>query len=102
MKIALLLIKQYTFAPAIDFYGNNSLLSSNMPKTSNIEQDGTVLEAMGNTRFKVELGNGHKVLAHISGKMRMNYIRIIPGDKVKIAMTPYDLNKGTIVFRYKS
>lgn len=66
-----------------------------------IEVDGTVLETLPNAMFKVELENGHVVLAHISGKMRMYYIRILPGDKVKLAMTPYDLTKGRITFRYR-
>jgi translation initiation factor IF-1 len=72
-----------------------------MPKQSNIEMDGTIVEALSNARFRVELENGHKVLAHISGKMRMHYIRILPGDKVKLEMTPYDLTKGRIIYRYK-
>lgn len=66
-----------------------------------IELEGTVLETLPNAMFKVELENGHVVLAHISGKMRMHYIRILPGDKVKLAMTPYDLTKGRITFRYR-
>ncbi len=72
-----------------------------MPKQSNIEQDGTIVEALSNAMFRVELGNGHQVIAHISGKMRMHYIRILPGDKVKLEMSPYDLTKGRIVYRYK-
>ncbi len=72
-----------------------------MPKQSNIEQDGTILEALANAMFRVELENGHQVIAHISGKMRMNYIRILPGDKVRLEMSPYDLSKGRIVYRYK-
>ncbi|GAB4206897.1 MAG: translation initiation factor IF-1 [Bacteroidetes bacterium] len=73
-----------------------------MGKQSNIEVDGTVIEALSNAMFRVELENGHIVTAHISGKMRMNYIRILPGDKVKLEMSPYDLTKGRIVSRYKS
>lgn len=73
-----------------------------MSKQSNIEVDGTVIEALSNAMFRVELENGHIVTAHISGKMRMNYIRILPGDKVKLEMSPYDLTKGRIVSRYKS
>lgn len=73
-----------------------------MSKQSNIEVDGTVIEALSNAMFRVELENGHIVTAHISGKMRMNYIRILPGDKVKLEMSPYDLSKGRIVSRYKS
>lgn len=66
-----------------------------------IEQDGTVIESLGNAMFRVELENGHVITAHISGKMRMHYIRILPGDRVKVEMTPYDLTKGRISFRYK-
>lgn len=72
-----------------------------MPKQTNIEQDGTIVEALSNAMFRVALANGHEVIAHISGKMRMNYIRILPGDKVKLEMSPYDLSKGRIVYRYK-
>lgn len=72
-----------------------------MAKQAVIEQDGVVEEALPNATFRVELENGHKILAHISGKMRMFYIRILPGDKVKVAMSPYDLTKGRITFRYK-
>ena len=70
-------------------------------KEDAIELEGTVLEALPNAMFRVELENGHKILAHISGKMRMHYIKILPGDKVKVEMTPYDLTKGRISFRYK-
>ncbi len=66
-----------------------------------IEIDGTVLESLPNAMFKVELENGHTILAHISGKMRMHYIKILPGDKVTIEMTPYDLTKGRITYRHK-
>ena len=66
-----------------------------------LTQDGTVLESLGNAMFKVELENGHVLIAHISGKMRMHYIRILPGDKVKMEMSPYDLSKGRIILRYK-
>jgi translation initiation factor IF-1 len=72
-----------------------------MAKQSSIEQDGTIVEALSNAMFRVELQNGHQLIAHISGKMRMNYIKILPGDKVKIEMSPYDLSKGRIVYRYK-
>ena len=72
-----------------------------MAKQSVIEQDGTVIESLGNAMFRVELENGHVITAHISGKMRMHYIKILPGDRVKIAMSPYDLSKGRITFRYK-
>ncbi len=67
-----------------------------------IELEGTVVETLPNTLFKVELENGHVILAHISGKMRMHYIRIIPGDRVAIEMTPYDLTKGRIVYRHRT
>ena len=72
-----------------------------MAKQSSIEQDGTIIEALSNAMFRVELQNGHQVVAHISGKMRMNYIKILPGDKIKLEMSPYDLSKGRIVYRYK-
>ena len=66
-----------------------------------IEVEGTVIEALPNATFQVQLENGHKILGHISGKLRMNYIRILPGDKVRVEMSPYDLTKGRISFRYK-
>ena len=66
-----------------------------------IEIEGTILESMPNAMFKVKLENGHEILAHISGKIRKNFIRILPGDKVKVEMTPYDLSKGRITFRLK-
>lgn len=72
-----------------------------MAKQQSIEQDGTVLESLGNAMFRVELENGHVIIAHISGKMRMHYIKILPGDRVKLEMSPYDLTKGRITFRYK-
>ncbi len=72
-----------------------------MSKQSSIEQDGIIVEALSNAMFRVELQNSHEVIAHISGKMRMNYIKILPGDKVKLEMSPYDLSKGRIVYRYK-
>ena len=72
-----------------------------MAKEDNIEFDGEVVDTLPNTTFRVKLENGHIVTAHISGKMRKNYIRILTGDKVKVEMTPYDLNKGRIVFRAK-
>ncbi|MFT6390447.1 MAG: translation initiation factor IF-1 [Cellvibrionaceae bacterium] len=70
-----------------------------MAKEENIEFDGEVIDTLPNTTFKVKLENGHVVNAHISGKMRKNYIRILTGDKVKVEMTPYDLSKGRITFR---
>lgn len=72
-----------------------------MAKQPHIEQDGTIVESLSNAMFKVELDNGHEITAHISGKMRMHYIRILPGDRVKVEMSPYDLSKGRISYRYK-
>ncbi len=72
-----------------------------MAKQPAIEQDGVIIEALSNATFKVELDNGHQITAHISGKMRMHYIRILPGDRVKVEMSPYDLTKGRISYRYK-
>ena len=72
-----------------------------MAKQASIEQDGVITEALSNARFRVELENGHVLTAHISGKMRMFYIKILPGDRVKVEMSPYDLSKGRISFRYK-
>ncbi|MEY4852046.1 MAG: hypothetical protein RIS99_441 [Bacteroidota bacterium] len=71
-----------------------------MAKQSSLKQDGVILEALSNAMFRVELENGHQIIAHISGKMRMNYIRILPGDKVSVEMSPYDLTKGRINYRY--
>lgn len=70
-------------------------------KEDTIEIEGTVLEPLPNAMFRVELDNGHKVLAHISGKMRMHYIKILPGDRVVVELSPYDLHRGRIVYRYK-
>ena len=72
-----------------------------MAKEDVIEVEGTVVEALPNTNFKVELENGHQVLAHISGKLRMNYIKILPGDKVRVELSPYDLTRGRIIWRAK-
>ena len=72
-----------------------------MSKADVIEIEGTVVEALPSAQFKVELPNGHQILAHISGKLRMNFIRILPGDKVTVEMSPYDLNKGRITWRSK-
>jgi len=71
------------------------------PKEDAIVLEGTIVESLPNAMFKVELENGHSVLAHISGKMRMHYIRILPGDKVQVELTPYDLTRGRITYRYK-
>lgn len=73
-----------------------------MAKEDHIEMEGTVIDTLPNTMFRVELENGHVITAHISGRMRKNYIRILTGDKVRVELTPYDLNKGRIVFRDKS
>ena len=71
-----------------------------MAKQAPIEQEGTIIESLSNAMFRVELENGHVITAHISGKMRMHYINLLPGDKVKLEMSPYDLTKGRITFRY--
>ncbi len=71
------------------------------PKEDAIVMEGTVIEPLPNAMFRVELENGHKVLAHISGKMRMHYIRILPGDRVQVELTPYDISRGRITYRYK-
>ncbi|MDE0742124.1 MAG: translation initiation factor IF-1 [Candidatus Poseidoniia archaeon] len=71
-----------------------------MAKQENIELDGTIKQALSNAMFRVELENGHEVVAHISGKMRKFYIKLLPGDKVKMEMSPYDLTKGRITYRY--
>lgn len=71
-----------------------------MAKQSSIKQDGIILEALSNAMFRVQLENGHVIIGHISGKMRMNYIKILPGDKVQVEMSPYDLTKGRINYRY--
>ncbi|MHA6696909.1 translation initiation factor IF-1 [Chryseobacterium sp. A301] len=71
-----------------------------MAKQKHIEQDGVIVEALSNAMFRVELENGHILIAHISGKMRMHYIKLLPGDRVRLEMSPYDLTKGRITFRY--
>lgn len=72
-----------------------------MAKQDLIKQDGTVIESLGNAKFRVRLENNHEIIAHIAGKMRMHYIRILPGDKVSVEMSAYDLTKGRITYRYK-
>ncbi|MBI4334444.1 MAG: translation initiation factor IF-1 [Chloroflexi bacterium] len=72
-----------------------------MPKKETIEVEGTVLESLPNAMFRVELPNGHKVLAHISGKIRLHFIKILPGDKVLVELSPYDLTRGRITYRFK-
>ena len=73
-----------------------------MAKQSSFDLDGIVIEALGNGMYRVKLDNGHVILAHLSGKMRLHYIKILPGDKVQVAMSPYDLTKGRITYRYKA
>jgi translation initiation factor IF-1 len=72
-----------------------------MPKKDVIEVEGTVIEPLPNTMFRVELANGHKVLAHVSGKIRLNFIKILRGDRVLVELSPYDLNRGRITYRFK-
>jgi len=72
-----------------------------MPKKESIEVEGTVTEALPNAVFRVELANGHKVLAHISGRMRMHFIRVLPGDRVLVELSPYDLSRGRLTFRFR-
>ncbi len=72
-----------------------------MPKKDAIEVEGTVVEALPNATFRVELANGHRVLAHISGKIRVHYIRVLPGDRVLVELSPYDLSRGRITYRFK-
>ena len=86
-------------APAWSSRGGGRVLAK--PKDDTILVEGTVVEPLPNAMFRVELENGHKVLAHISGKMRMHYIRILPGDRVQVELTPYDLSRGRITYRYK-
>jgi translation initiation factor IF-1 len=78
-----------------------ALAAAFMAKEDKIEMEGEILEALPNTMFKVKLDNDHEVLGHISGKMRRHYIRILPGDRVKIELSPYDLDRGRITYRYK-
>ncbi len=76
-------------------------VENRMSKDDVIEVEGTVIEPLPNAMFRVELANGHKVLAHVSGKIRMNFIRILPGDRVTVELSPYDLTRGRIVYRFK-
>lgn len=73
-----------------------------MPKKESIEVEGTVVEALPNAMFRVELANGHRVLAHVSGKIRLNFIRILPGDRVLVELSPYDLTRGRITYRMRT
>ena len=77
-------------------------MNQDMAKQSSIELDGVVIEALGNAMFRVQLENGHVIIATISGKMRLHYIKILPGDKVQVEVSPYDLTRGRITFRHKS
>ena len=79
----------------------NKEKSASAPKEEGIQVEGTVTETLPNAMFRVELDNGHQVLAHISGKMRMHYIRILPGDRVLVELSPYDLTRGRVVYRYR-
>jgi translation initiation factor IF-1 len=91
-----------TEIPSISREGSQSeICKERMSKEDAIEVMATVLEPLPNAMFKVELENKHQVLAHVSGKMRKNFIRILPGDKVAVELSPYDLNRGRIVYRYK-
>jgi translation initiation factor IF-1 len=81
--------------------GRPTFIGVNVAKEEAIEVEGIVRESLPNTMFRVELQNGHVILAHLSGKMRKHYIRIVPGDKVKVALSPYDLNRGRIIYREK-
>jgi translation initiation factor IF-1 len=84
-----------------DLFGRRGGYPSRVGKEEKIEMEGEVTEALPNTMFKVKLDNDHQVLGHISGKMRRHYIRILPGDRVKIELSPYDLDRGRITYRYK-
>lgn len=83
------------------YYPINSLQKQLMAKQKSIEQDGEVVDALPNAQFRVRLENGHEILGLLSGKMRMYFIKILPGDRVKVELSPYDLSKGRIVYRYK-
>ncbi len=83
----------------ISYYAFNKLFGGSVAKEEAIEVEGIVNESLPNTMFRVELKNGHLILAHLSGKMRKHYIRIVPGDKVKVALSPYDLTRGRIIYR---
>jgi translation initiation factor IF-1 len=102
MSFALDLQMQVLIAQPLRFWHHRARLKQprgRMAKEEQIEMDGTIIDTLPNTMFRVELENGHTVTAHISGKMRKNYIRILTGDKVKVELTPYDLSKGRITFR---
>ena len=104
ISLWLINVKKATKVPiarALGTFGISSKEEKNLAKEDVIEVEGVVVETLPNTTFKVELENGHQVLAHISGKLRMNYIKILPGDKVKLELSPYDLSKGRITWRAK-
>src|SRR3712207_9499789 len=88
--------------PRSTLFPYTTLFRSFLAKEDVIEVEGTVTEALPNTQFRVELDNGHNVLAHISGKMRMNYIRILPGDRVQVELSPYELSRGRITYRFRT
>jgi len=92
---------EFVNTATLGFYYWDEMRHRAMEKEEAIEVEGTVVEPLPNAMFRVELENGHKVLAHVSGKIRMNFIRILPGDKVKIELSPYDLSRGRITYRYK-
>src|SRR6185503_14704244 len=101
-KASLLIPHGMCGVPCRDHPTNRQQSAEDMPKKEGaIEIEGTVVESLPNAMFRVELDNGHKVLAHISGKMRMHYIRILPDDRVVVELSPYDLTRGRIVYRYK-
>jgi translation initiation factor IF-1 len=92
---------KYTFAQAVQL-AQTWERGDIIPKEDMIPVDGTVVECMGNTTFKVKIGEGHEVLAHLSGKMRKHYIRVLAGDRVTVELSPYDLTKGRVTFRHRS
>ena len=99
------LLDAYTWVPLRDvprgLFWHVREVTRSLAKKDAIEVEGTVVEPLPNAMFRVELDNGHRVLTHISGKMRMNYIRILPGDRVLVELSPYDLTRGRIVYRYR-
>ncbi len=85
--------------PAAEFLGTRGEFMAQKEKEEGLEVDGQVMQALANTRFRVQIEGGHEVIAHVAGKMRKNFIRIVPGDKVRVELSPYDLTKGRITFR---
>lgn len=96
-----MIIENWGLAEILYPDSKNNRENKNMGKEEPIEVQGTIIETLPNAMFMVELENGHKVLAHISGKMRMHFIKILPGDKVTIELSPYDLSRGRITYRFK-